>query len=138
MGSVGFGAVLVRFAVGAAGFALVGCHSNGGSSGAGGSGGLTADGGGSGVAGNGGASATGGGGAPGADGGGAIDGGLPASAACTPGVGTGPGADTEIDCINEGTTFGVPNATAVYAKTYVLPSPLVAGGNNALSFVLTG
>ena len=138
MGSAGFGAVLVRFAIGAAGVALVGCHSNGGSSGAAGAGGLTASGGGSGVAGNGGASATGGGGSPGVDGGGAIDGGLPASAACTPGVGTGPLSDTELDCTNDGTTFGVPNGAAVSGKVYVLPSPLVAGANNALSFVLTG
>ena len=126
MGSAGFGAVLVRFAIGAAGVAVVGCHSNGGSSGAGGGGGLTASGGGSGAAGNGGASATGGGGSPGVDGGGGIDGGLPASAACTPGVGTGPLSDTELDCTNDGTTFGVPNGAAVTGKVYVLPSPLVA------------
>ena len=133
MGSAGFGAVLVRFAIGAAGVALVGCHSGGGSSGAGGTGGLTASGGGSG-----GASATGGGGSPGVGGGGAIDGGLPASAACTPGVGTGPLSDTELDCTNDGTTFGIPNGAAVSGTIYVLPSPLVAGANNALSFVLSG
>ena len=135
--------VLVRLAIGAAGVALVGCHSNGGSTGSG-TGGVTASGGGSGGAGNGGASATGGapatggGGSPGAGGGGAIDGGLPASAACTPGVASGPLSDTEIDCTNDGTTFGVPNGAAVYGYVYVLPSPLVAGANNAFSFVLSG
>jgi hypothetical protein len=154
MGSAGFGAVLVRFAICAAGVALVGCHSKGGSSGGGGgagglaatggasgvagTGGASATGGGSGVAGNGGAAATGGGGSPGVDGGGAMDGGLPASAACTPGVATGPLSDKELDCTNDGTTFGVPNGAAVTGKVYVLPSPLVAGANNALSFVLTG
>jgi hypothetical protein len=67
-----------------------------------------------------------------------MDGGLPASAACTPGVATGPLSDKELDCTNDGTTFGVPNGAAVTGKVYVLPSPLVAGANNALSFVLTG
>ena len=135
MGSVGFGAILVRFAIGAAGIALVGCHSNGGNggnNGSSGSGGVTASSGGTGVAGHGGASATGGGGSPG------VGGGLPANAACTPGVGVGPLSDKELDCTNDGTTFGVPNGAAVYGKTYVLPSPLVAGTNNALSFVLNG
>jgi len=104
--------------------------------GAPGTGGISATGGTS-ATGGGGAPGAGGGGAPGAGGGGA-PGGLPASAACTPGVGTGPLSDTEVDCTNDGTTFGIPNGAAVFGKTYVLPSPLVAGGDNALSFVLTG
>ncbi len=151
MGSVGFGAVLVRFAICAAGAALVGCHSSGGASGGGGGGGVPAGTGGSGVAGKGSGGtgfagkggASGAGGAPltgggGAAAGGAGGGGLPASAACTPGVASGPLSDTELSCTNDGTTFGVPDGAAVYGKVYVLPSPLVAGANNALSFVLTG
>lgn len=67
-----------------------------------------------------------------------IDVGLPASAACTPGVGTGPLADTEVSCNESATAFGVPNGVACYGKTYVLPKPLVVGADNALSFVLTG
>ena len=67
-----------------------------------------------------------------------VDAGLPASAACAPGVGTGPLSDSEVSCNESGTTFGVPNGAACYGKTYLLPSPLVAGADNALSFVLTG
>jgi hypothetical protein len=96
--------------------------------GAGGSGGVATGVGGSAGAGNGGGSATDGG----------LDGALSSVAACTPGVGSGPGSSTEVDCNDPGTTFGVPNGAAVYGKTYVLPSPLIPGADNALSFDLTG
>ncbi len=121
--------------MGVAGVVLVACGSQSGSNGAGGSGGIA-----SGVAGNGG-SATGGGGSA-VDAGGTDaavpDGGLPPGAACTPGVGTGPLSPNEISCTNDGITFGVPNGDVVYGKTYVLPSPLIPGADNALSFEMSG
>ncbi|HMF44130.1 MAG TPA: hypothetical protein VKQ32_25830 [Polyangia bacterium] len=148
MGREGFGSLLAWFAIGAAGVVLVACSSHGGSTGTGGAGGSAAGSGGSGAAGSGGSGAAGsggasatGGGSSGADAGtdsGVLDGGLPASAVCTPAVGSGPGSSNFIDCNNDGTTFGVPNGAAVFGETYVLPSPLVANADNAFSFQLTG
>lgn len=59
---------------------------------------------------------------------------------CSPGVTVRPGSagNIEVSCNNYGWELGVPNGEAVFASTFVLPSSLVPGADNALSFVLTG
>ena len=64
----------------------------------------------------------------------------PAIAACTPGVTipTAAAGSSRVWCGDGGTSLGVPNGAAVYGETVVLPSPLIAGADNAFSFQLTG
>lgn len=64
----------------------------------------------------------------------------PTVAACSPGVFYQvPFTDGhELSCNKYGWEYGIPNGEAVYAKTFILPKPLVPGADNALSFDLTG
>jgi hypothetical protein len=59
---------------------------------------------------------------------------------CSPGITIAPTATgtSEISCNVYGWELGIPNGAATFATTFVMPSPMVAGADNAFSFVLTG
>jgi hypothetical protein len=138
---------------GAAGTSAGGTGGRGGSVPGSGAGGLTSGGGGPPSGGTGGGMAGRGGAAPSTGGGGGaipvVDGGTgasgdgpppPAVAACMPGttVAAAASSPSEVWCDTDGTTFGVPNGAAVHGYTFLLPSALIAGADNAFSFEVTG
>jgi len=132
MRGVGLSAKLARFAIGAG--VLLACQSGCGSKAANPDGGGGAAGTNSGGAGGGG----GGGGSTAGNAGGGTGGSVDAGDASTVAACTPPTPQTTADCTNAPTTLGVPNEQAVYSETYVLPSPLLAGADNAFSFLVTG
>jgi hypothetical protein len=138
----GGGAIASGGATGSGGAIASGGATGSGGTGGSGTGGLVAGSGGMAGAGSGGTSAAGGlGGSEMSvvDGGSAdsagADAGIPESAACMPAAGTGPLASTEVFCAGLGTMLGVPNGAACTGTTHVLPSPLVVGVDNAVSFI---
>lgn len=59
---------------------------------------------------------------------------------CSPGITLAPTStgNSEIWCNVYGWELGIPNGASTSATTFVLPSPMVSGADNAFSFVLTG